>query len=325
MFLLSLVGEQPIPVLIPLWQQWTTRPFSNSPTDCPFRSIQFAGSKSTMPVIASLEAVIHRESKLDGLKIQTPLIIDPYDIETTRKSLRSALDQAEAQGLDCVVNISGGTKLMALAALQAAKGSITTVHELHDVRLLYVNTEKKRIMFLNTDGMETGKNEDISVKISIEQYLESHGLEVSDNQAFNPNGPYCDANPPRSGDALEQRVAALAQNSGYFDEVRRNVFIRKSIPGGKPVSNELDVVAISNGRLVVCSCKAGINLKKEMLYELAALSRREVAGIYCGKVLALGQEVIPPGICERALTDHIRLVAGPEIDRIALIMHLETR
>ncbi|NMB54844.1 MAG: DUF1887 family protein [Leptolinea sp.] len=325
MFLLSLVGEQPIPVLIPLWQQWTSPLFASGEVSSPFTSVQFAGSKNTLSVIANLEAVLRREPGLQHLDIRPALTIDPYDTHTAMQALGEALDRAEKDGFQSVMNISGGTKLMALAALQAARRPVIAQSGVsQDVRLLYVNTEKNRIMFLNAAGDEIG-SEDIYVSLSIRQYLEAHGLEVSDNQAFNPNNVYADKRPPRAGDALEMRVMELSRDSGYFDEVRRNVFIRKAVPNSKPVSNELDVVAISNGRLVVCSCKAGINLKKEMVYELAALSRRETAGIYCGKVLALGQEDIPPGICERAKADHIRLVRGSEIDRIALIMHLETR
>ncbi len=324
MFLLSLVGEQPIPVLIPLWQKWANRSFSNGAETCPFTSIQFAGSRSTMPVIANLEAVIRREPCLAGLEIQPPLLVDPYEIQSTRKQIQSTLDRSISAGNTCVVNLSGGTKLMALAALQAARSSPPEKGIPEPVVCLYVNTEKNQLIFLDAAGEDTG-NEEIRVEISIQQYLEAHGLHVSDNQAFNPHGANCQAIPPKTGDVLESRVESLSRVSGYFDEVRRNVFIRKPVPDGKSVSNELDVVAISNGRLVVCSCKAGVNLKKEMLYELAALSRREVAGIYCGKVLALGQDVIPPGMFERAKADGIRLVPGSEVDRIALIMHLETR
>jgi len=324
MFLLSLVGEQPIPVLIPLWQQWAARPFSGDPSGRTFSCVQFVGSKNTLPVIANLEALLRREPGYKDLEIRPALTIDAYDTQTARKVLKTAIHNAEADGFQCAVNITGGTKLMTLAALQAVKGKPAAANDPLETTLLYVNTEKTRLIFLNADGEETG-SEEIRVEMTIAQYLGAHGLEVSDNQAFNPDGPYSEAIPPRAGDELEQRVAALAANSGYFDEVRRNVFIRKPVPEGKAVSNELDVVAISNGRLVVCSCKAGINLKKEMLYELSSLSRREAAGIYCGKVLALGQEDIPPGIRERARADHIHLVTGSEIDRIALIMHLETR
>lgn len=324
MFLLSLVGEQPIPVLIPLWQQWTTRPFSRSSGASPFSCIQFAGSKNTLPVIAHLEAIIRNKPGFEDVEIRPALTIDAYDIQSTRQALEEATSSAEADGFRSVLNITGGTKLMTLAALQAMKRKSSISDNLLETNMLYINTEKNRLIFLNADGEETG-SEEICVNLTIAEYLQAHGIEVSDNQAFNPKGANNDAIPPKAGDALEERVTSLAIDSGYFDEVRRNVYIRKPVSDGKTVSNELDVVAISNGRLVVCSCKAGINIKKEMLYELSSLSRREAAGIYCGKVLALGQEDIPPGILERARADHIRLVTGSEISRIAFIMHLETR
>lgn len=324
MYLLSLVGEQPIPVMIPLWQQYTSKGSVREQMYKSINVVQFVGSKNTLHVIENVEKIIRNEFGQEGMEILPPIVVDPYDIHYMRDAIFQVIEQAVGSGMHGVINITGGTKLMSLAALQAVKSIFIDMEGQCDMSLVYVNTEKNQLIYLNSDGIETG-NEPIQVQLTIQQYLMVHGLEVSDNQAFNPNGAYNDLNPPKLGDALELKVASLAESSGYFDEVRRNVFIRKTNPSGKPVSNELDVVAISNGRLVVCSCKAGTKLEKEFVYELTALSRREVAGIYCGKVLVLSLDSPPPGIIDRARMDNIQLAYGPDVDRIALIMHLATR
>ena len=105
------------------------------------------------------------------------------------------------------------------------------------------------------------------------------------------------------GSLLEELVYRKAVASRLFDDVVRNVKITRQT-GGERVENELDVVVTRNGRLAVVSCKTGSQVEKtqnlnKALYELSALSRREEAGIYCVKVLALEQAAPKKAVLER--------------------------
>jgi len=293
--LLSLLGEQPIPNLIPLWHSTE------------FTATRFAATQTTLPVAQMLTEAIRKDPQLKHLKVEEPLILEAYDLGQARSRLVAALAEYQAQGIPVRLNLTGGTKLMSLAALQAAYGT--------GVPLLYVTTEQNQIIHYQSDGSETSR-EPIQVQISVAQYLSAHGLEVSDNQAFDPNGPRSQIAPPKEGDELEKKVERLARESDYFDDVRRGVYIR-AVSGRTLVTNELDVVVTHNGRLAVCSCKSGQNLNNDDIYEVASLSRREAAGIYCGKVLVSALPEVPQALLDRAKASGVCLVYGKSVDMVA--------
>ncbi len=298
MILISLLGEQPIPNLLPLWQA----PERYSAT-------RFAVTESTLPVAGRLAAVIAGDPQLKHIAVRQPVLLRPYDIGYCRTRLNSTLMEHLLHDEAIALNLTGGTKIMSLAALQAAYGS--------GAALLYVSTETRQIIHLRSDGSET-EREPFDVHISVRQYLSAHGIESSLHPAFRADGPARPVETPKSGDALERRVETLLRDSGDFDDVQRNVFIRKT-GRGEMVKNELDVTAARNGQLVVCSCKTSREVVKEDLYELTTLSRREAAGIYCEKVLVCEHEP-PEAIKNRAAADRVKVVFGPKIEQIAGII-----
>jgi len=301
MLLLSLIGEQPIPNLIPLWQ---SREYS---------ATQFAVTPKTRPVAQQILTAIQQDPQLEHLEILEPLVLEAYDIHAARARLAEALVDHSRQGRKLRLNLTGGTKIMSLAMLQAAFGS--------GLELLYVSTQTNQIITLASDGTEK-RRQDIRVKIDVFQYLRPHGLQVSEHQSFLP-GRKAEKVNVKEGDHLEARVHLLAYRAGIFDDVKRNIFIRKLTERG-PVDNELDLVVTYNGRMAVCSCKSG-KLTKEDIYELSSLSRREAAGIYCGKVMVSSQETLPVSIRDRARAMGVRLVYGKEIDNVAEHLQLSVK
>jgi hypothetical protein len=295
MLLLSLIGEQPIPNLLPLWQ------FPE------YSATQFAATRTTLPMAHTLAAAVRRDAQLKKVDVLEPLLLEAYDIAQARDVLTAALVTHRAQGREVCLNLTGGTKLMSLAALQAAFGS--------GIRLLYISSEQNQVIMLASDGSERAR-QPIQVRISAEQYLAAHGLEVE------PAGRR--PSELKDGSWLEEIVARRALESGSFDDVRRNVFIRKHSERGL-VENELDVVVTRNGRLAVCSCKSGRKITKEQLYELTSLSRREAAGIYCGKVLVTDLAELSQALRERARSMGVHLVYGKELERVAEHLLAATR
>ncbi len=303
MLLLSLVGEQPIPNLLPLWhsQEYTC--------------VQFAATPSTLAVARGLAETISADPQLKHLQVLEPVMLEAYDIQASRSALAAALVKHQQAGLAVHLNLTAGTKLMFMAGVQAAFGS--------GVRLLYVSTEQEQVIHLASDGSEL-ERQPLNVKISVAQYLAAHGLEVGEDPSFRPGARRYASPPPTEGSALEEQVYHLARQSGLFDDVRRNVFIRKQT-GREPVINELDVVVTRNGRLAVCSCKSGKAVTKENIYELASLSRRESAGIYCGKVLVSSQPNLGLALRDRARDMDVHLVYGAEIPNVARHLEQATR
>ncbi len=299
MLLLSLLGEQPIPNLLPLWQYPQ------------YSAVRFVATRRTLPLAHALAAVIAQDAQLAGrLQALEPLDIDAYDLAAARRSINQALVDHQREGHEVHLNLTGGTKLMSLAGLQAAFGSGTP--------LLYVASEIGQVIRLAPDGSESGR-EALRVRISARQYLAAHGLQSSGDQAFRPGLEETSGRASHPGSYLEETVARQAQQSGAFDDIRRGLYIRKAVSGGF-VLNELDVVVTRSGRLAVCSCKSGgatTPKLREWIYELYSLSSREAAGIYCGKVLVVDQPSLPDAIRQRAKAMDVRLVYGSEVNHAA--------
>lgn len=297
MILLSLIGEQPIPNLFPLWQ---------SPQR--YNATIFAYTVKTREVAENLKTCVEKDPRFQHIEVLPGIEMPPYDINRARNLILHKLTEGALREDIVCINLTGGTKVMSLAALQAAYGS--------GFPLLYVCTEMNQIIHYRSDGSEINR-EDLKINIYIKDYMNAYGLETSLHPDFNDlaGRPF---EPPKEGDWLEKKVETLAVESRFFDDVQRKLHIRKRV-GDLTRKNELDITAICNGKLVVCSCKTGSNWDKDDLYELLALSRREEAGIFCGKVFVTDEEP-PDAIKARARIDRIRLVYGNKIERIAEVM-----
>jgi len=293
MHYLALVGEQPMPILLPLWQGGD------------YTAVQLIATTTTQAAASELCSFIKKDKDLQSLTVLPVAIADAYDLNQTTDTIKHILTNFGDHR--ATLNLTGGTKIMSIAAMLASAECRSD--------LLYVSMQERNLIYFKPQTTQT-ETVPIYVEISVDQYLNAHGLETSDSPNFGYR--YSDIAPTKEGDELEEKVYALARDSDLFDDVRRNLFIRKA-SGENAVINELDVVATRNGTLVVCSCKSG-KVDNQALYELASLSRREVAGIYCGKALASSKPALPPGVINRAREDHIRLICAAEIDRAAEIL-----
>jgi hypothetical protein len=296
MILLSLVGEQPIPNLLPLWQ------FHE------ITGVQFAATSTTERQAKALLTFLSRDDRLVHLAAHPTVLVEAYHLSKARQALARTISEWQARGEDLLLNFTGGTKIMSLAALQAAYGS--------GVSLLYVSTEEGAIIFYQSDGVET-RREPLKVDIRVAQYLEASGLKVTPPGAhFVPS--------PKEGDWLEERVQQAAMESGLFDDVQRGVRVACTLRDGTIIHNELDVVVTRNGKLAVCSCKTGKNISNDTIYELAAISSRESLGIYCGKVLVATSNELPPGVAQRARASRVMFVDQARLDQVAYYLKLAT-
>ncbi len=279
--LISLVGEQPIPNLIPLWQHPER-----------YSSVLFCMTTETLNQFALLKQAIRSDARLSHITVENPAALDAYQIQSAAQKISAMVKQNPNAA--AILNLTGGTKLMSIAGFSVCLE--------FSLPFLYVSTQEGAIIEHDSSGAEISK-EAIQVNVSVAQYLAAHGLEM-----YSPH-PYSDLEPPKAGDELEALVYETALSCGKFDDVQRNVHIRR--PGRvNDVKNELDVVFTRNGVMVVCSCKSGKRITKEMLYELSSLSRRESAGIYCRKILICQSAELDQPIKDRAKESGIRLIYG---------------
>lgn len=142
--LLSLIGEQPIPILL------TDRALK------PARHI-LAHSDRTRRVAEYLRALLPH-AELLPLK-------DPYHLD----SLRAVFESAYRPGM--TFNLTGGTKPMAWAGYEIAQA--------HQAQVVYLESEKKqsKLYRLNFSANSIAQTVDVLPRlISPEDYLQAHGL-----------------------------------------------------------------------------------------------------------------------------------------------------
>ena len=302
MILLSFLGEQPMPALLPLW---ATEDYDTT---------GLIPSERTEDLARIVSSFILTDGDLRDIKVLPYFIISPYDLELAEKVIRNQIQSLQLIfGKEICLNLTGGTKMMSIAGMLAAMAL--------NCSMIYVATEKNEIIHLSP-GEILSHSVPLEVSISIDQYFGAHGIETSLQQNFNNQAP-CAERPPKEGDDLEAFVYQLAVESGYFDDVQRGIFIRKGSQLEQPMIRELDVIVIKNGRLAVCSCKSG-RYSPEYLAELEALTAREKFGIYCGKVLASGEEDFSDYRKEEFRHNRVSLVYGNKLNAIAEILLMAT-
>jgi hypothetical protein len=256
--------------------------------------------------------------------------VDPFNIGNVEEIIRQLIIE---YGKDVVVvNISGGTKPMAIGALQAA--------QVLGVRSLYTNTENKELIWLYPDKIV---HEPVRIQgLDVKSYIQAHGEKVSSFQKtdeFNPsqivwadsiienydviykkvimpvmlklrkdrNYPvYCDIEPTHRqlevikrldqdglwdwnqntqeiiitdevrgeslyGGWVELCVALQLERSRLFDDVLLNVTL-------EGIDGDLDVVAVSQGKLVIIECKS--NMKRTDLFGKLNTFRDRLGGTF---------------------------------------------
>lgn len=302
MLLLSFLGEQSLPVLLPLWAMDQ------------FDATCLVPSERTEGVARRLSDFIRSDPDLSRLELFDFFKIAPYDLEQAEATIRKEIGRIEERypGKICF-NLTGGTKIMSMA------GMLTAFEQ--GAPMLYVATEKNHILTMRP-GCPQSDVVPLVVKISIEQYFSAHGIESSLDQSFSQPDVATD-HPPKEGDALEEFVHEKALASGYFDQVKKGLFVRKKLGEGQYLIHELDVVVIRNGRLAVCSCKSG-KFDKSYLADLEALTSREKFGIYCGKVFVSGESHFSEYRINQFRVNKVALVYGKKLDQIADILRLAT-
>jgi hypothetical protein len=299
--------------------------------------------------------------------------VDPYDIEAVSSTIGSLLKQSDSKD-NVEVNISGGTKPMAIGALRAARGA--------GVTCLYTNTEDGEILRLAPDG--SACTEPIRVVgLDVPLYIRAYGEEIASSRTvadLNPTSKVwaeiigdnhrivyqkviqpvtsaikkahgralgfpvtCRVTPSRrqrdiidqlareslwtwdqipgeiaitdgltagflNGIWVEVYLAMQLERSGLFDEIRLNV----KLIG---VEGEIDVVAVSNGKLVLFECKSNVQ-QSQQLSKLDSF-RRRLGGPYAQAYYARASEAYANRIrkqCEKFRIDGVFF--GAEVHRI---------
>lgn len=90
--------------------------------------------------------------------------IDPYNLETVKSASRQIINNNES---DIVLNVTGGTKPMAIAAYEIFKSS--------DKAIVYYDPVSHSVMAMNPINVH---NKKVTFKINVEDYLLAHGYSL---------------------------------------------------------------------------------------------------------------------------------------------------
>jgi hypothetical protein len=151
--MICLVGEQPLPNLLPI------RHFQP-------RRVVLVSTRTTEKISQNLEALLKDQFEIGTVNVPA------YDILAAQGILGKALAQYSPQTQHMIFNVTGGTKPMSLAAFRVA--------EKLGARVIYLESEGGRSILhhYGFSGRDLAPEEPVTIGelITIDDYLKAHGL-----------------------------------------------------------------------------------------------------------------------------------------------------
>jgi hypothetical protein len=269
--LISLIGEQPIPNLLV------------------HRYIQ--PSKNILVCTTHTEKIAARlKNLLPNTSIQR-LKASEYDLGALQAELKTLL-QGE-QGL--VFNLTGGNKLMAIAAYLVAQS--------YQANCLYLQSELKRSELYRIVAGVTEAPVILPELLDLDAYLRAHLPNYRlDDIVVEAHGQVVD-----DGKDFERAVANALSNGGF--EVMQNIR-----PGGVSEQIEIDLAIRLGNQVGIAEVKLGDDKSeapKKGLDQLKMAGAREYLGTYTAQFLIVGRR-LPTKIKVLAATRNVAVVELPD-------------
>lgn len=249
--LLSLIGEQPIPNLLPIRH---LKPAENL-------IVHTDNENASIKPAQRLKKLIPSDLEVSLLQV------DAYRVDKIREKLEEALGGRS----DVVFNLTGGTKPMSLAALEVARARRATC--------VYYQTEGKRgrgqqsklnfYHFNKAGNLLFDRPETLPDNlINLDDYLRAH-LDDYEEAGF------------ASGSGGEMEKAIYAALKGNVDEIKANIK-----PKGVKDQIEIDLLLRRGNNVAVLEIKSGgQGSNKKALDQLTTMAAREYLGTYATRVI----------------------------------------
>jgi Holliday junction resolvase-like predicted endonuclease len=251
--LVSLIGEQPMPTLLPVRYL--------QPDE-----VLLVYTQRTQRVAARLQPLLEEKAEV-GL-----LLADPYDLTKLVDALKAHMPAAD-HGI--IFNITGGTKLMAVAAYALAAERRSEVVYLRTEGMRAVGQQELlyRYTFAADGAMQGGKPEHMAAPlITLDDFLRAHF------DGYQAQG----VDMRVQGADLELAVAAALE--GYVDEMIAGVR-----PAGLKSQIEIDLVVRKGSQVGYIEIKSGgEGSGKKAVDQLTTSAARELSGIYTARFLVTG-------------------------------------
>lgn len=250
--MIALVGEQPMPVLLP--------------------ALYLKPTETILVYTKTVEKVSTRLSKM--LLPSRSLLVDPYKIAETINILESTLKG----NTDLVFNLTGGTKLMAIAAFALVAKTKS--------QFVYLQSEGKPPVLkqyqFGQQGLEQIKTETLPTLITAKDYLNAY-LPSFRQEGFSKD----EKGNLNIGGRFEKVICEALQTNGF--EVLAGVR-----PDGVSDQIEIDLVIRLNNQVGIAEIKLGDREgkgPKSGIDQLSTAGGREYLGTYTSKFLILANSL----------------------------------
>ncbi|RME96974.1 MAG: DUF1887 family protein [Chloroflexi bacterium] len=249
-----LIGEQPIPNLLPV--------LHIKPT-----AVLLVQTKFTEPTGKRLKSRLRQ----DGLEVQSLTIRDPYDIPSIRQNIQEKLTHLGWLSQTLLFNVTGGTKPMSISAYQLAQQN--------NCLILYLQSEgqqtRMRRYRLDADQIIPEANEILPTLITIDDYLRVYLPGYSQTGFSKDQHGNIDA-----GGRFEKIIHDTLKP--HVDEVMAGVR-----PEGVKKQIDIDLVIRQGNQVGIAEIKTG-GADKRGLDQLSTAGGRAYLGIYTAKFWIVG-------------------------------------
>jgi len=271
--MICLVGEQQIPNYLPI------KCFSSQ-----IDEILLVYSEKTKERAKKLKGLLERNSySVDFIKVNA------YDYRRIFEKIGEKVSQRDKE---FIVNFTGGTKIMSLAAFDLAR-------ELKDFLAIYLKSEKEFVMyeFAFKDGaISKIRTQPVRETVSLDEYLEMYLGRDYKITGFSKG----------KGGRFEKAVTDILRNE--CDEVK----------AGIKYGGIIDIdLAIRKANIVgIAEVKSGRNAcKKRALEQLNTATDRAFLGIYIKKFLIVDRDDCSKNIKDLAEARSIKIIYLPSFQR----------
>ncbi len=215
--IISLVGGQPSPVLIPYYTYG-------------FKKVVMIRTRTTQDETEQIKNILRKRFK--DISIEDDIEVHPYDFNEIKDVLTTNLSKYKGEKILC--NITGATKNMSFQLKEWA--------DKNNVHSCYVSSEEGVIYLFKNNEI---KKEEISAKITVDEYLKAHGyrVEVREKGKRGEGGYWLE-------DEVFKKILK-EKLKGKIDDCKKSFHIIR----GNTV-NEIDVAVTKNFRFGIISCKA---------------------------------------------------------------------
>lgn len=277
MLLISLIGEQPIPNLLPIRY---LKPDENLLVYTP----------RTESVAKRLRRLI---SSSESLSLD--VLADPYDIQATLTQLRKKLSHRQT---DLAINLTGGTKLMVLAGYSLAKETGSP--------FVYLQSEGHKSMLyrygFRHDEVTLESVQEIPCLITLDDYLKAHlSSYTPENFSHDEKGNLT------PGGEFEKEIYQALQPR--LEEVIANVR-----PQGGGWQVEIDLLVRCGNQVGIVEIKSGgsNDSAKRALDQLKMAGEPRYLGTYAAQFMIVGSGRLNAKVAELAKERGVAIFYVPE-------------